>query len=86
MSWAREERMEPVNNLRVEIRMRTTAYDVYSVGKSWGSWRKLDSSAIRQRAAIEDLESRIESRTASSPMAVFFDYKTGGIAVVLSRR
>jgi len=74
--------MEPVNNLRVEIRMRTTAYDVYSVGKSWGSWRKLDSSAIRQRAAIEDLESRI----ASSPMAVFFDYKTGGIAVVLSRR
>ena len=78
--------MEPVNNLRVEIRMRTTAYDVYSVGKSWGSWRKLDSSAIRQRAAIEDLESRIESRTASSPMAVFLDYKTGGIAAVLSRR
>ena len=78
--------MEPVNNLRVEIRMRTTAYDVYSVRKNWGSWRKLDSSATRQRAAIENLESRIESRTASSPMAVFFDYKPGGIAVGLSRR
>jgi hypothetical protein len=78
--------MEPVNNLRVEIRMRTTAYDVYSVRKSWSSWRKLNSSASRQRAAIEILESRIESRTASSPMAVFFDYNPGGIAVVLSRR
>jgi hypothetical protein len=78
--------MEPVNNLRVEIRMRTTAYDVYSVRKSWSSWRKLDNSANRQRAARENLESRIESRTASSPMAVFLDYKTGGIAVVLSRR
>ena len=41
----REERMEPVNNLRIEIRLRSTACDAYSVRESWSTWRKLDRSA-----------------------------------------
>ena len=41
----REERMEPVDNLRVEIRLRSTACDVYSVHESWSTWRKIDRSA-----------------------------------------
>lgn len=45
MSWGREERMEPVNDLRIEIRMRSTAQHGYSVRERSTSWRKLDRIA-----------------------------------------
>jgi hypothetical protein len=45
------ERVVPVNNLRIEIRMRSTAYDAYSVRGSWSIWRKLDSSASGGKSA-----------------------------------
>jgi hypothetical protein len=46
--------MEPVNNLRIHIRMRNTAYDVYAVRGSWSTWRKLDSSAAASQSAGEN--------------------------------
>jgi hypothetical protein len=79
------ERVVQVNNLRIEIRMRSTAYDGYFVRESWSVWRKLDSSAGGGNSAQENLESHIEWVPRPSPMAVFLDYKPGGIAVLLSR-
>jgi hypothetical protein len=76
----------PVNNLRIAIRMRSTARRRYSVRKSSISWRKLDGTAVAAPSQGPNLESRIECRTASWPWLFFFDYKTGGNAVVLSRR
>lgn len=46
------------------------------------------SSMVATAAPSPPGEFRIPYRvgTASSPMAVFFDYKTGGLAVLLFRR
>jgi len=75
----------PVNSLRIEIRMRSTAYDVYSVRLSWRAWRKLDSNAAGSKSARENLEPRIEWVPRPRRWLVFFDYKPGGIAALLFR-
>jgi hypothetical protein len=56
----RRERVVPVASPRIEIRMRSTAYDPYSVRGSWSVWRKPDGSADGKSAPQENLESHIE--------------------------
>jgi hypothetical protein len=82
----REEPMKPVDTLRIEIHMRSTALHGYSVRDRSTIWRKLNRSAA---AWAQPRRFRISYRvdTASPPMGVlFFDYKTGGNAVLSSRR
>jgi hypothetical protein len=76
----------PADDLRIEIRMRSTASEMYSVRMSWSTWRILDLSAAGSGPRIENLESCVEWVPRPRRGRVFFDYETGGIAVLLSRR
>jgi hypothetical protein len=56
----REERMKPVDNLRIEIRMRSTAQRGYSVRERSTIWRKLNRGAAGWVQPRKNLESRIK--------------------------
>jgi hypothetical protein len=43
--------MEPVDNLHIEIRMRSTPSDERSVRRNRSSWRSLDRSAVAGQSA-----------------------------------
>ena len=71
--------------VRFAIHIRNTASDDHSFRGSGNGWRKLDSSAPRQRRPRGDLESRVEYVLPPGRWLVFFDYKTARNAALLFR-
>src|SRR5215475_164408 len=59
-----EERIGPVNDLRIEIRKWSTAEDGCSVRESWTSWRKLDRIAATR---VQPRRIRIWYRVDTAP-------------------
>lgn len=82
----REERREPVNDLRIKIRKWSTAKPECSLRESWTIWRKPRSYRCHTGSAKEKFRIWCRVDTASPPMGVsFLDDKTGGNAGVLYR-
>jgi hypothetical protein len=74
----REERMEPVNDLRIEIRKRSTAEPECSVRDSSTIWRKPRSYRCHAGSAKDKFRIWYRVDTASPPIGVsFLDYITG---------
>ena len=75
--------MEPVDNPRIDGRVRSTPSDERSVRKDRSTWRSLDRNAAEGQLAREIF--RISFRVEYRIPADVINYKTGETAVVLHR-